>query len=94
MTKRHARRGLQDRVWVVNRQNEELGDELDGALLQGLDHVVVLGQGSHDAAGDKLGLGLGKPAVNLGLPEPRELDSDGVDVVDLVGDRAFVGNSG
>ena len=38
-----------------------------------------------DAAGDKLGLGLGKPAANLGLPELRELDSDGVDGVDLIG---------
>ena len=46
-----------------------------------------------DAAGDKLGLGLGKPAANLGLPELRELESDGVEVVDLVGDRTLVGNS-
>ena len=50
--------------------------------------MVVLGQGCHDAAGDKLGLGLGKPAANLGLPEL------GADVVDLVGDRTLVGNSG
>ena len=48
--------------------------------------MVILGQGRRDAAGDKLGLGLGKPAENLGLPELRELDSDGVDGVDLVGD--------
>ena len=46
-----------------------------------------------DAAGDKLGLGLGKPAVNLGLPELGELDSNGVDIVDLVGKRTLVGNS-
>ena len=38
---------------------------LDGALLQGLDHMVVLGQGCRDTASDKLGLGLGKPAANL-----------------------------
>ena len=79
--------------WVVSRRNEELGDVLDGALLLGLDHVVVLGQGRRDAAGDKLGLGLGKPAMNLRLPELGELDSDGVDGVDLVGDRTLVGNS-
>ena len=36
-------------------------------------------------AGDKLGLGLGKPAANLGLPELGKLDSDGVDGVDVVG---------
>ena len=72
---------LQDRVWVVSRWNEELWNALDGALLQGLDHVVVLGQG-HDVAGDKLGLGLGKPGANLGLPELGELDSDGVDLID------------
>ena len=36
---------LQDGVWVVSRRNEELGDVLDGALLKGLNHVVVLGQG-------------------------------------------------
>ena len=34
---------LQDGVWVVSRRNEELGDVLDAALLQGLNHVVVLG---------------------------------------------------
>ena len=78
---------LQDRVWVVSRQNEELGNALIGALLQGLDHKVVLGQGRRDAAGDKLGLDLGKPAANLGLPKLGELDSDGVGVVDLVSDR-------
>ena len=44
---------LQDGVWVVSQRNEELGDALDGALLQGLDHVVVLGQGHRDAACDK-----------------------------------------
>ena len=66
---------------------------LDGALLLGLDHVVVLGQGRRDAAGDKLGLGLGKPDMNLRLPELGELDSDGVDGVDLVGKRTLVGNS-
>ena len=74
--------------WVVSRQNEELGNALIGALLQGLDHKVVLGQGRRDTAGDKLGLDLGKPAANLGLPEL------GADVVDLVGDRTLVGNSG
>ena len=58
---------------------------LDGALEQDLDDVVVLGQGRRDAPGDKLGLSLGKPAANLGLPELRELDSDGIDGVDLVG---------
>ena len=55
--------------------------------------MVVLGQGRRDTAGDKLGLRLGKPAANLGLPELGELDSDSVDVVDLVGDRTLVGNS-
>ena len=49
--------------------------------------ALILGQGHRDAAGDKLGLGLGKPAANLGLPELGELDSDGIDGVDLVGDR-------
>ena len=67
---------------------------LDGALEQDLDDVVVLGQGRRDAPGDKLGLSLGKPTANLGLPELRELDSDGIDGVDLVGvveDRVRVG---
>ena len=49
-------------IWVVSRRNEELGDVLDGALLKGLNHVVVLGQGCRDAPGDKLGLS--KPAAN------------------------------
>ena len=80
-------RALQDQVWVFSRQDKELGDALNGALLQGLNHVVLLGQGRRDT-GDKLGLGLGKPAANLGLPEL------GADVVDLVGDRTLVGNSG
>ena len=62
----------------------EYVDALDGALRQGLDDVVVLGQGRRDA-GDKLGLSLGKPAANLGLPEVGELDRDGIDGVDLVG---------
>ena len=84
---------LQDQVWVVSRRDEELGDVFDGALLQGLYHMVVLGQGRRDAAGDKLGLGLGKPDMNLRLPELGELDSDGVDGVDLVGKRTLVGNS-
>ena len=53
---------LQDGVWVISSWNEELWDALNGALLQVLDHVVVLGQG----------LGLGKPAANLGLPELGE----------------------
>ena len=85
---------LQDQVWVVNWQDEELGDVLNGALLQGLNRVVVLGQGRRDTAGDKLGLGLGKPAANLGLPEFGKLDSHGVDGVDgLVGDRTFEGSA-
>jgi len=46
--------------------------------------ALILGQGHRDAAGDKLGLGLGKPAANLGLPELGELESDGIDGVDLV----------
>ena len=46
--------------------------------------ALILGQGHHDAAGDKLGLGLGKPAANLGLPELRELDSDGIDIGEFI----------
>ena len=87
---------LQDGVRVVSQWNEELWDALDGALLQGLDNVVVLGQGRRDAPGDKLGLGLGKTAANLGQPELGELDSEGVDGVDLVGDDGvdLVGDKG
>ena len=53
--------------------------------------ALILGQGHRDAAGDKLGLGLGKPAANLGLPELGELDSDGFDPVGIVEDRVRVG---
>merc|ERR1711911_285281 len=46
--------------------------------------VVVLCQRSTDAAGGKLRLGLGEPALHVGLPQLGEPDSDGVDLVGVV----------
>ena len=71
-------------VWVISWRNEELRNPLDGTLRQGLDDVVVLGEWWADAAGGKLGLGLGEPAAHLGLPQLGELDSDGVDPVSII----------
>ena len=75
---------LLDQVRVLRLQNEKLWYALNQALLQGLNHLVILGQGGREATGDELGLGLGKPAAHLRLPEHGELNGDSIDGIDRV----------
>ena len=75
---------LQDHVQVLSRRSEQVRDALNGALIEGLDHMVVLGEGGCDAPGTELGLHLGEPAANPGPQELGELDGDSIDRVDGV----------
>ena len=66
-------------VWVFGQQGQKVWDSLDTPLIQGLDHIEVLGQGGGEALRRKLDLRLGKPATDPARPELRQLIGDIVD---------------
>ena len=60
---------LQGLVGVLNRQNQEVWDAVDGPLAECLDDVEVLGEGHRNPLGGKLGLSLDKPAADPARPK-------------------------
>ena len=60
---------LQGLVGVLNRQNQEVWDAVDGPLAECLDDVEVLGEGHRNPLGRKLGLSLDKPAADPARPK-------------------------